>query len=258
MTRYLPLALLLVFAFTTPLAAQTGPLGKIRQAAVESREAAEEHSESVAEQADETEHEHADEHEEHNKKAEHHGGEGHSEYGNKHNKHGEHHDDDGNDGDEMHVPYAVATMIPTEGSSVQGVIRFEQTRHGVLVTAAVTGLNPNQAHGFHIHQFGDLSHPKGKATGGHYNPEGHDHALPQTEDAPRHAGDLGNLQADAEGNATYEQLFENLSIADADENPILGRGVIIHAKTDDGGQPTGNAGARIAQGVIGVADELEQ
>ncbi|MCP5412982.1 MAG: superoxide dismutase family protein, partial [Alphaproteobacteria bacterium] len=68
----------------------------------------------------------------------------------------------------------------------------------------------------------------------------------------RHAGDLGNLTADATGKATYEIVVDNISIA-GPHNPILGRGVIIHAKPDDGGQPVGNAGGRIACGVIGVA-----
>jgi Cu-Zn family superoxide dismutase len=75
--------------------------------------------------------------------------------------------------------------------------------------------------------------------------------LPDSEN--RHAGDLGNVQADDQGKAHYEITVTNISIMGA-KNPILGRGLIIHAKVDDGSQPVGNAGARIACGVIGVAN----
>ncbi len=149
------------------------------------------------------------------------------------------------------VERAVAVLTPTEGNAVTGEVMFEQIdADRVRITAEVSGLTPNAQHGFHIHEFGDISAADGTATGGHYNPQGHDHALPTGESA-RHAGDLGNLTADANGDASYGMIVENLSIAGA-MNPILGRGVIVHAKPDDGGQPTGNAGARIAQGVIGV------
>jgi Cu-Zn family superoxide dismutase len=135
---------------------------------------------------------------------------------------------------------------------VKGTITFRQTEGGVAVTANVTGLEPNSKHGFHVHEFGDPSSDDGSAMGGHYNPEGHAHALPASGDAERHAGDFGNLEADADGNATFNMTFENISLA-GKKNPILGRGLIVHEKPDDGGQPTGNAGGRIAQAVIGVA-----
>lgn len=149
------------------------------------------------------------------------------------------------------VKRAVAVMIPTEGSDVHGVVHFDELEGGkVKVMARIEGLEPNSKHGFHVHQWGDLSAPDGTATGGHYNPQGHEHGLP-TKDM-RHAGDLGNLEANAEGVATYEMTFDNFTIAGM-KNPVVGRGMIIHAKQDDGGQPTGNAGARVAQGVIGIS-----
>ena len=77
------------------------------------------------------------------------------------------------------------------------------------------------------------------------------HYLPETEQ--RHAGDLGNLTADNDGKAHYELTVKNISVAGT-KNPVIGRGVIVHAKVDDGGQPVGNAGGRIACGVIGVAN----
>ena len=131
----------------------------------------------------------------------------------------------------------------------------------MLVEANVSGLNPDSKHGFHVHQWGDISANDGTATGGHYDPQQVGvHGLPQAHAhgdethhmTGGHAGDFGNLETDAEGNATYSKTFENLSLTG--HNAVLGRAVIVHIKEDDGGQPTGNAGARVAQGVIGIAN----
>ena len=150
------------------------------------------------------------------------------------------------------VTRAVAVVVPTDGNNVTGTFTFEQQDGGVRVSGSVTGLTPGQKHGFHIHEFGDLTSADGTAQGGHYNPEGHDHALPNGE--ARHAGDLGNLEANDAGEASFDMTFDNITIAGM-KNPIIGRGLIIHAQPDDGGQPTGNAGARIGQGVIGIAKQ---
>jgi Cu-Zn family superoxide dismutase len=150
---------------------------------------------------------------------------------------------------------AMAVLQPTANSKCHGVVHFTQEGDSVKVVADLEGLNPSQKHAFHIHQFGDCSGADGMSAGGHYNPEGHQHGLP---DSPsHHAGDLGNVQADADGKAHYEITISNVTIAGS-KNPILGRGVIVHAKVDDGGQPVGNAGARIACGVIGAANPGEK
>ncbi|MEM9418941.1 MAG: superoxide dismutase family protein [Planctomycetota bacterium] len=221
MTRPFSFAVALLAVGLLVVIAQGNPLSQIKQAANQTRDAAEEKSEQVAEDA---------KHDQAQRAAV--------------------------DGpiDESAIYHAIAMMTPTEGNSTRGWVRFDADKRGLTVTAKITGLTPNQKHGFHIHEFGDISDPHGKSTGGHYNPEGHDHALPQGHAQHRHAGDLGNLVADAQGNATFTQIFKNITISHPEHNPILGRGVIIHAKRDNGGQPTGNAGARIAQGVIGVAN----
>lgn len=152
------------------------------------------------------------------------------------------------------VNHAVAVIRPTTGNECSGVVNFYQQGDTVKVVADLSGLAPNQDHGFHVHELGDISADNGTATGGHYNPEKHDHALPTT--SMRHAGDLGNVHADADGKAHYEITVANISIAGM-RNPILGRGVIVHAQADDGGQPTGNAGGRVGQGVIGLAKSTE-
>ncbi len=146
------------------------------------------------------------------------------------------------------VTRAIADMSPTNGNTARGVVLFIAEEGGVRIVAEIEGLDPGQQHAIHIHETGDCSSGDGKSAGGHYNPEGHDHALP--DHSERHAGDLGNLTADENGVTRYELWVDNVTI-NGKHNPILGRGVIIHAKADDGGQPTGNAGARISCGVIG-------
>ena len=146
---------------------------------------------------------------------------------------------------------AVAEMAPTEGNSVSGTVVFMQGDDGLQVSVDLTGLEAGSTHGFHVHETGDCSAPDGTSAGGHYNPEGHDHALPDS--APRHAGDMGNVTADDEGKVQTTLEFSNITLGGP--NPIEGRGVILHASPDDGGQPTGNAGARIACGVITMDGE---
>jgi Cu-Zn family superoxide dismutase len=145
---------------------------------------------------------------------------------------------------------AVAALSSTAGQHCRGTVRFTQEGDSVKVVADLEGLTPGQKHAFHIHQFGDCSAPDGMSAGSHYNPEGHQHGLPDAEN--RHAGDLGNVEADSEGKAHYEITVKGITIL-GHNNPIAGRAVIVHAKPDDGSQPVGNAGGRIACGVIGVA-----
>tara|TARA_R110001592_G_scaffold210324_3_gene461807 strand:- start:98 stop:631 length:534 start_codon:yes stop_codon:yes gene_type:complete len=145
---------------------------------------------------------------------------------------------------------AICVLTPTEGSSTSGTITFTKTDDGIMIEGMISGLTPESTHGFHIHQYGDISGADGKATGGHFNPHGMDHAGPDAD--MRHVGDLGNVVADKEGNATYKRLDKGIAF-DGDNN-IIGRGMILHAGTDDmKTQPTGDAGSRIAQGVIGIA-----
>lgn len=146
---------------------------------------------------------------------------------------------------------AVAVLQPTQGSPVKGTVTFSQTERGFQVSAVVTGLTPG-LHGFHIHQFGDCSAPDGTSAGGHFNPTAAAHAGPDA--ANRHAGDLGNLKADTGGNARYDRVDSQIRLGGPDS--IIGRAVIVHAQADDLiSQPTGNAGGRLACGVIGLAKE---
>jgi len=149
---------------------------------------------------------------------------------------------------------AVAEIAPAGAASTQpswgkpaGAITFTQMDDKVHVTGEITGLAPGK-HGIHIHEKGDLSAPDLMSTGGHYNPDKHIHGGPSTSSV--HAGDLGNLTADSSGKATIDLTVDDISIGG--KNDILGKPVIIHAKEDDfkTQKPPGNAGARIAGGII--------
>lgn len=142
-------------------------------------------------------------------------------------------------------------------SHVSGVVHITQESPCVeaVITWDISGNDPNSKRGFHIHEFGDLTNGCTSA-GPHYNPCGKNHGGP--EDTVRHVGDLGNIHTDSCGNAkgsTTDRLitlFGPLS--------VIGRSFVVHARQDDlgrGGNPesllTGNAGPRLACGVIGIA-----
>lgn len=144
----------------------------------------------------------------------------------------------------------VVVVHPTEGNDANGVVRFLNEEGGVQVVAEIHGLEANSNHGFHIHQYGDCTAPDGTSAGGHFNPQENPHAGPT--DSQRHVGDLGNLESDDDGLAELNYLDTEISFEGI--NNILGRGVVVHAGEDDlETQPTGDAGARLGCGVIGVA-----
>jgi len=144
-------------------------------------------------------------------------------------------------------PAAVAAVQPLGPSSVKGTVRFTQLEHGVEIAADITGLTPG-SHGFHIHEFGDCSAADGSSAGGHFNPEGEPHGGPDA--AAAHAGDYGNLEADASGHAVLKLVSHRITL-DQGASGVIGRSVIVHGKADDlTSQPAGNAGPRIGCGVI--------
>ena len=145
---------------------------------------------------------------------------------------------------------AQAKLAPTSGSKTSGLVTFEQTADGVHVKARVEGLTPG-LHGFHIHEKGDCSAPDASSAGGHFNPTSAPHGDPAH--ASKHSGDFGNIKADDKGVATLDVTVPLAQLTLTEGSPVnaLNRGVIVHTAPDDlKTQPTGNAGGRLACGVI--------
>lgn len=142
---------------------------------------------------------------------------------------------------------AMAPLQAKSGSQVGGTIMFSQQGTGLRVVARVTGLTPNQEHGFHIHEKGDCAAPDATSAGGHFNPTGQPHG---PQNMAHHAGDMPSLKANAVGNAEATFTIEGVTLAGAADG-VIGKAVIVHAKADDyKTQPTGDSGGRIACGVI--------
>jgi Cu-Zn family superoxide dismutase len=144
-------------------------------------------------------------------------------------------------------PTATAKLEATRGNANTGTVTFSQQGDRVMVHARVEGLKPGQEHGFHVHEKGDCSSGDGMSTGGHFNPTGKPHG---PQDADHHVGDLPALKADANGRADAQFHVTGVTIGSGVAD-IVGKGLIVHAMPDDyRTQPTGNAGGRIACGVI--------
>lgn len=138
--------------------------------------------------------------------------------------------------------YAVAEIQPLGGSHVRGQVEFRRVDGGIRISGRVEGLSPNSQHGFHAHEKGDCSASDGMSAGGHFTGGHETHA--GLHDPSSHAGDFGNLEANASGVAT----FDFVKGGDPD---FLGRSVIVHRDPDDlKTQPTGASGPRIGCGLI--------
>jgi superoxide dismutase, Cu-Zn family len=142
---------------------------------------------------------------------------------------------------------AQAELAPASKSKVKGTATFVEADGGVEVTINVEGLKPGD-HGWHVHAKGDCSAPDATSAGDHFNPENHKHGAPDA--AEHHAGDFGNLTAGKDGKATKTFTMKGVTLGEG-ENSLVGKALIVHDKKDDlKTQPTGNAGARVACGVI--------
>ncbi|XP_056592302.1 superoxide dismutase [Cu-Zn] [Triplophysa dalaica] len=150
------------------------------------------------------------------------------------------------------VSKAVCVLKGT--GEVTGTVYFVPEDDAVKVTGEITGLTPGE-HGFHVHAFGDNTNGCISA-GPHFNPHNNNHGAPNEE--KRHVGDLGNVKADGNGVAKIHIVDKFLTLTG--QHSIIGRTMVIHEKADDLGKggndeslKTGNAGGRLACGVIGIA-----
>lgn len=142
---------------------------------------------------------------------------------------------------------AVAVLRSTKGNDVRGRIMLTEDDGSVRITGRIRGLTPGK-HGFHIHEFGDVRAADGTSAGGHYSPHGNKHGGPQ--DKEHHAGDLGNIVANEDGVAVVDKTSADFKL-----HFVVGRAIVVHGGADDfESQPSGDAGARVAVGVIGIAN----
>lgn len=143
-----------------------------------------------------------------------------------------------------------ASLTPTQGKDVRGLVLLrEMGATHVMVHARVIGLKPNAEHGFHLHENGNCASPDGNSAGGHFNPAKTPHG---PQDAEHHAGDMPSLKADGNGVADQKFIITGVSLSPGPHS-IDTRSVIVHADPDDfKTQPTGNAGARLACGVVAI------
>jgi len=152
----------------------------------------------------------------------------------------------------------VVINVGNEKSKVGGVLELTQENSNapVRIQGTVTNLRPEGDHGFHVHESGDIRGDSPCAsTGGHFNPQGKTHGAPT--DSERHIGDLGNIIADASGTAVIDITDDKISLTGP--YSVIGRAFVVHAGPDDlgkggdeGSLATGNAGGRVACGLIGV------
>ena len=147
------------------------------------------------------------------------------------------------------APSATATLRDAQGKTV-GTATLTPGDGGVKIAVSVSGVAPG-LHGFHVHAVGKCEGPDFKSAGGHFNPAAKEHGLENPKGA--HAGDMPNLSVGADGVGKGEFLARGASLAPGPGSlfPDGGTAVVLHASPDDmKSDPAGNAGARIACGVV--------
>jgi Cu-Zn family superoxide dismutase len=146
---------------------------------------------------------------------------------------------------------AVATLGPSSGTQVTGTATFTEKDGKVEVVIKAKDLSPGK-HGVQVHENPDCKSSDASSAGKHFAPGGGVHAGPT--DPNRHAGDLGNLEAGADGSGTLTLTTDKLTVS-AGERSVVGHSVIVHSEPDDlKTERVPGAGGRIACGVI----ELQQ
>ena len=146
---------------------------------------------------------------------------------------------------------ATVNLAPASASLVSGTLTLVPMGDGVHITGEVGGLKPGDTRGFHIHEKGDCSAADASTAGGHFNPAAQAHG--RSGHGAHHAGDTDNIVADAKGVAKIDAHVTGVTLGGGAGNDIAGRALVVHAAPDDySSQPAGNAGARVACGVITV------
>jgi superoxide dismutase, Cu-Zn family len=143
---------------------------------------------------------------------------------------------------------ATAALESRSGSTATGIASFAEMGTQVKLTLTISGATPG-THAAHLHDKPDCSSADATSAMGHWNPDMMAHGLPTA--APHHLGDCGNFTVEADGKGTLT-ITNDWTIGTGDPNDIMGHSIIVHASPDDGmtQMPPGNAGARVACGVI--------
>jgi superoxide dismutase, Cu-Zn family len=150
------------------------------------------------------------------------------------------------------VQRAVANMAPASASLVSGRLAVTAIDGGVRIHGELGGLGRGGTHAIHVHERGDCRAADGSAAGAHFNPGAIAHG--RAGIAPHHLGDMDNLHAGGDGVAHVDIRLDGVTLGSGAPNDILGRAIVVHAGADDyASQPAGNAGARVACGVIEIA-----
>lgn len=146
---------------------------------------------------------------------------------------------------------AESNLAPASASLVSGRVALVPEAEGVHVSGVIGGLPRGRQVAFHVHEKGDCSAVDASSTGGHFNPTAQPHG--RAGNGAHHAGDMDNLHANAEGVANVDVHLRGVTLGGGADNDIAGRALVVHADTDDyRSQPAGNAGVRVACGVIRV------
>lgn len=147
---------------------------------------------------------------------------------------------------------AVANLASASGSLVSGKLILKPMGDGVHVSGDVGGFRPGDVRGLHIHEQGDCSAVDASSAGADFNPGAQPHG--RARQGAQHAvGSNNNIVADARGVARVNAHVRGVRLGGGAANDIAGRAIIVHAAADDHAtQPGGNAGARVACGVIRV------
>lgn len=146
---------------------------------------------------------------------------------------------------------AEANLSPASASLVSGRVAVVPEAGGVHITGTIGGLPQGEPAAFHVHEKGDCSAMDASSAGGHFNPATQPHG--RAGSGAHHAGDMDNLQANAEGVVHVDVHLRGVTLGGGAANDIAGRALVVHAGADDyHSQPAGNAGARVACGVIRV------
>lgn len=145
--------------------------------------------------------------------------------------------------------FATAVVEPVGDSGVSGELQIREENEMLSIKGKLSGLEPGM-HGLHIHTNGDCSGNGASSAGAHFAPQDDPHGSPDNRPALHHAGDLGNISANADGEAEIMKTDGELTLH-AGENSIMHRAIIIHADADDlHSQPSGNSGNRIGCGIV--------